>query len=262
MNLMLRLLVVALLPLFLSAQMDRYDVTSVKPNVSGGPSYVRPYVNGALAGRNSTVLTLIAFAFDIPEWRTDGPGWIKSERYDIDAKPQKNEGPIPAERIRRMIQSLLVDRFQFKAHQESRDLPMYALTVAKTGVKFPQAAGNNCFPVTVTTRPEDMGALPPCGSIVGSAGNARGRKVSMAQLASFLAVALRTTVLDQTVLGDNAFDLQLQWTPDDLNVAPSPTDAPGPSLFTALEQAGLKLEQRQGPLDVLVIDRIEKPQPN
>lgn len=173
-----------------------------------------------------------------------------------------------------MIQSLLADRFKLKVSHSTRELPVYALVVAKTGPKLHDAKPGDTYP---------NGIKGPDGRPVGGAGMMRmrpgqliGQGFSIASLAGLLSQQLGRTVMDQTGLKGN-YDFTLQWTSDQRPVAmPAgpvgvssgadgvpPSDSSGPSIFTALqEQLGLKLESTKGPVDIIVIDHIERPSEN
>src|SRR5208283_5130717 len=151
-----------------------------------------------------------------------------------------------------MVQALLADRFHLSTHQETRQLPVFALVVAKGGPKF---------------KPSDLDGTS-IGTSTGTAGSrihVQGSDNTIALLAREIAQQLGRVVVDKT--GINArYDLTLRWTPDDrpapmLNGTPDP-NAP-PDIFTAIqEQLGLKLVSTKGPVSVLVIDHIERPTPN
>jgi uncharacterized protein (TIGR03435 family) len=147
-----------------------------------------------------------------------------------------------------MVQALLVDRFQLKTHQETRQLPVYALVVAnpKSGPKFKPSEANG---TTIDTGRSRI--------------HVQGSDHTVTLLARELAQSLDRIVLDKTGI-DGRYDLTLRWTPDDAaatNSTPAP-DAP-PDIFTAIqEQLGLKLEPTKGPVPILVIDSGAMPSEN
>jgi uncharacterized protein (TIGR03435 family) len=212
-----------------------------------------------------------------------GPKWIDSERYDVVAKapgdPQPGpEGP-PRE-LFTMLRNLLAERFQLVAHREAREMPVYALALARSDAKLgPQLrpSTTDCAALMASLRgrggppaPPAPGERIPCGMRM-FPGNLSGGSASMTQLSNVLARFVSRTVIDRTGLTGN-YDLDLQWTPDQMPQGAGRGDAPpgapalppidpnGPSIFTAVqEQLGLKLESTKAPTDVLVIDRVEHP---
>ncbi len=201
-----------------------------------------------------------------------GPTWLTSDRFDIVATVAGNP---PPEQIPLMLRALLADRFKLVIHTERRELPIYALVLARRDGKL----GARISPATfdcLAARGRATGAPPtppapsgrvPCG-LRFRPGNVVGEGISLAQLADRLAPFVNRVVIDQTGLAGN-FDLDLEWTPDQwkpqlAEVPQQPQSIPnGPSLFTALqEQLGLKLEPTRGPVDVLVIDSVSQPTPD
>jgi uncharacterized protein (TIGR03435 family) len=199
------------------------------------------------------------------------PRWASLEKFDVDAKIpdaeteaiQKLQPSQRLEQYRLMVQSLLKDRFGLITSTQIKQLPVYALVVAKNGPK----------PTVV----EDSGQHIP-GLSGGSKGELHASSVSMALFADWISgnpdIDGRA-VVDQTGL-KGSYDFTLTWTRTGGGVNSSsasstsqpvpsaiPTDQVGPSIFTALqEQLGLKLEPAKGPVQVVVIDRLEKPSPN
>lgn len=201
-----------------------------------------------------------------------GPAWVRSDRYTIEAKAE--EAPAPRLLLGPMLQTFLEDRLQLKTHREVEEVPMYALTVAKGGLKLQSLAGG-CIPFDPNNRPTSFfapGAKLTCGLIqdTGTALDAGG--VSLSRLADELSNILDRHVIDKTGIAE-IFNIHLEFARDDSTPArlpggasprPSPGDATeGPSIFTALQkQLGLKLESAKGPREFLVIDHVEKPSEN
>jgi len=207
-----------------------------------------------------------------------GPSWITVDHFDIVATAPEGQGvrvdagntgagaAIPAElagvsRIRMMAQALMADRFKLTGHNEPRDLAAYELRMDRNdGRPGPQLKKAD----TVCTPQRGGGA--PCGGFKTIApGHTVAHGVTMSLLAQVLQMPVGRSVLDRTGL-QGTYDLELQYTPDRLQVrgpeGPA-TDASGVSVFTALrEQLGLKLESTKAPVDVLVIDRAERPTPD
>jgi bla regulator protein BlaR1 len=253
-----------------------FEAASIKPSNSADR---RPLWNafniasgGQLTAANVTVKSLIKQAYGIKDFQiSGGPGWIGSDLFDIIAKP---EGPTKPEQFQLMLQSLLAERFRLVVHRETKEMPGYALVVAKNGPKFKDAHESDPNIPALNGRTD----LPAVGGRLRVNIVRRGRLTTqgseMAGLAGQLSNILGRTVLDQTGL-KGTYDLNLEWTPDEDQVAnfqaigvpegfgAPPTDWKGPTLFTALEeQLGLKLDSQKGPVEVLVIDRVERPSEN
>jgi uncharacterized protein (TIGR03435 family) len=180
------------------------------------------------------------------------PGWAGTEPYDIEAKADadtaeawktltfkerwKQEQP--------MLQSLLADRCKLKVHHETRDLPVYDLVIAKGGLKMKEAPADE----------NDAESMGP--------GKLSARALSMDSLVFGFSGMVGRIIVDKTGLAGKKFDFELKWTPDNQRAGDVSPDA-GPDLFTALEeQLGLKLVSSKDPVEVIVIDHIEKPSAN
>lgn len=238
-----------------------------------------PNQPGMSMSSNATLLLLMQFAYashdnpmaghttPLPASEiVGGPEWIRSERYDIDAKPAPNTDP---KVWWQMWQTLLADRFKLKLHRETRELPVYVLAAAKGGLKLPAAKPADCVSFPPGTRPHFVRGKVDCGYVSGpgmgfGAGLGMvGRKVRIGDFAKELALILDRPVLDQTGF-TGVFDLKLNFRPDPA-LAGFPDHGgppvPGlPNIFAALEdQLGLQLTPSTAPVQVLVIDRAEKP---
>jgi uncharacterized protein (TIGR03435 family) len=266
-----------------AAATPSFEVASIKPNRSGDMRIAIRFQPGRFIANGISVKQLVGLAYDVRDFQvTGGPGWISSDRFDIDAKEpdgfsEELQKLPPDQRRGKMgllIQSLLADRFKLRISHASKELPVYALVVAKNGPKIHEAKPGDTYP---------NGIKRPDGRPVGSAGMMRmgpgeltGQGVPITFLVQQLSQQLGRNVLDQTGL-KGIYDLNLKWTPDPGSAAmmqgppgagPGPDNAPppdtsGPSIFTAVqEQLGLKLESTKGPVDILVIDKVEKPSEN
>jgi uncharacterized protein (TIGR03435 family) len=227
-----------------SEKRAEFEVASIKPTATKDGSFTFDFPpGGRFSGRNLTVLNLLRIAYELQAYQiSGGPGWISSAGFDIQARADAGAGEAPREQVRRMIQALLADRFHLALHRETRQLAVYNLVVGKTGPKL-QAADNSAA---------------PSGNL--KMGQLSTQKMSMKTLADLLAFDLKRPVSDQTALkGEFAFTLE--WT---LGLGESETGPSSrPSLFTAVqEQLGLRLESAKGPIEVLVIDQVEKPSEN
>jgi uncharacterized protein (TIGR03435 family) len=263
-----------------------FEVASIKPN-NGGDRRVMFMIapGGRFNATNVTVKMLLAQAFGVKEFQVSGgPGWLDSDHFDISAKAATEEKvQINEAQLKLMMKALLEDRFKLTYHKDSKEMPVYALTVAKNGPKLEPAKGGDAMPEPPRElpKPEDMakGKLPNRGLWMMGMGNLSGQSVNLQMLAEVLSRQLGRIVLDKTGLTGN-YDFKLHWTPDENESGmfrgpggpgggklggdgPPPPDPNGPSLFTALqEQLGLKLDSQKGPIEIIVIDRIEKPSEN
>ena len=241
-----------------------FDVASLKRNTSlseyggGGP---RP--GGRYRLTNVSARSVIGIAWNIPTNRIlGGPGWIAVERYDLDATMKEDAS---FDETRAMLRSLLRDRFSLAAHIEQRDLPVYFLTQARPGGEFGPSLERSTFdcndPAARKQAAAALAARPGrmlCGFTDGG-GALDGGGLTMQTLAQILTGPSGRQVLDRTGL-TGSYNVALKWTLALADVAP-PADAV--SIFTAVqEQLGLKLESATAPLDVVVIDRIERPTEN
>jgi bla regulator protein blaR1 len=196
-----------------------------------------------------------------------GPKWIHSEFFQIDAKAEGH--PSVAMMQGPMLQALLEDRFKLKIHRETRQGPVYELTPAKSVSKLKPFQEGSCVPSAPPFPP-----LPPgqayCHEVVSPGSvNAEGR--GLTDLSGLLSLILDRPVLDKTGI-TGKFDIHLRFSPNELAARPQepPPDTPdaaadpnGPTVFTAIqEQLGLRLVPAKGPIDVLVIDRVERPSEN
>lgn len=249
-----------------------FDVASIKPNVSGvrGVTFA-PMSGGRLTVENNPVTNLIQNAYGVRGNQiVGGPGWMDSDRFDIEARA---EGSPAKDQLMLMLQVLLEDRFKLKVHRETRELPVFILTAAKGGVKLKPWQEGSCVTIDPFNppAPPPRGEEPPkrCGNKLvfpkGLNTEWVATKIDMTGLAGALAGAvLRRPVIDKTGF-TGTFDINLEWTTDQ-NPAAGPdgpgqasTDATGPSVFTVLQdQLGLKLASAKGPVEVLVIDHVEK----
>jgi uncharacterized protein (TIGR03435 family) len=273
-----------------SEERPKFEVASVRENTSGSNQVsigIEP--GGRFGAYNLPLVTLIRSAYRLQDSQLVGaPDWIETTRYDITAKADRDlprSSPIgPPSTGMLMLQSLLEERFKLKVHSEVRDIPIYALVTAHSPARpGPNLARSNvdCQPVGDAGRKSAPPApkqgergWPQCGTSMGF-GEIRAGARPMTVLASMLAQVVRRNVIDRTALS-GAFDFDLRWTPDTLPARPPGTpadqsirvngvdiDPNGPSIFTAVqEQLGLRLEATRGPVDVLVVDHVERPSPD
>jgi uncharacterized protein (TIGR03435 family) len=276
------LLIVAAFEVFgQQAARPEFQVASIKPNTGVGARGmgVRAQPGGRLTTLNAPLMMLIQNAYAVQASQVvGGPSWINSDGYDIEAKPERNTD---REHMWLMLQSLLADRFKLALHRETRELPIYALTVTKGGLKPPPPKAGSCVTIDPNAPPPPGTPLGfPCGKVgvMGSPSGLlqmQGGKVPMTELVRILAMVLGRPIADRTgVTGE--FDVHLDFTPDESTMGlpgaggpgdpggpPLATDPGRPNIFAALhEQLGLNLSPAKGPVEVLVIDHVERPAAN
>lgn len=239
-----------------------FEVASVKPSVSRDA-----YLDGTPGGRFIATAVplrlLITQAYRVRDAQIiGGPSWMNTDPWDVEGKPKAEEvaappptgvrDPMQPSHGSLMLQSLLEDRFQFKFHWETRELPVYELTVAKGGPKIKASAG------VPSGRPR----------LRTGRGSFEAYEILMAHFIYSLATQLDRIVVDKTNL-NGLYDINLKWTDARLRAGNPPTGAEPappqdqPSIFTAIqEQLGLKLESARAPIEVLVVDSVHKPTEN
>jgi uncharacterized protein (TIGR03435 family) len=252
-----------------------FEVASVKPNKSGTRrEMMSDQPGGRFTASNVTLHQLVLDAYQLQSFQlTGGPSWVASDRFDIEGKagivvPDDFAGH---NLLQLMLRSLLVERFKLAVHNESRELPVYALVMARSdgrmGPKLVRSSVDcaatsgrgNTPPVSRPTNTE----RPTCGMRT-SPGNLTAGAVPVALLVNILGPLVNRPILNRTGL-TGSFDIDLTWTPDQPLQRPPGADEPpvdpnGPSIFTAVqEQLGLKLESTTGPIDVVVIDSVQHP---
>jgi bla regulator protein blaR1 len=236
----------------------QFEVATIRENRKDDEHRWRlgPPQHGSILIDNLQLHRIIASSFQIQDTRVFGPEWLNTTRYDIVAK-----GPDPTmtnPEVWEMMRSLLAERFHLKYHVESRQLPLYVLTVAKGGPKLKRPEDGPCA--------EKIKAGENCASIGPIAPFAAGiTNTTIGALVSALARSIQDRpIVDKTGL-TGKYDAVVRWMPPNMkpedlaNIPPDqrPDDVP---LTTALEeQLGLKLTAERGPIDVLVVDSIEKP---
>jgi uncharacterized protein (TIGR03435 family) len=245
---------IAVLPAQETPPRVAFEVATIKRNVSlerSGSMGLEP--GGRFRALNAPVLWLISSAYGVfqrPLFESQligGPDWLKSEPYDIIAKAGADVATLkPDEQFRKipdLLRSLLEERFALKVHRETRQLPIYALV----RLKKDEALGPRMTRSTLDCAKESA----RCGYNV-LPGHLTGGWITPAMLANLVSTATERVVVDRTGL-EGRFDVELEWSPDQ-----AATDKP--SIFSAVqEQLGLKLESDRGPVDVVVIDHVERP---
>jgi uncharacterized protein (TIGR03435 family) len=273
-----------------SAPASAFEVVSIKPNhEASNKVMVRVTPGGRFEAQNITVRFLLQDAFGVKDSQLVGaPGWVDSEHYNIEAKGEDSAGGDEPKggqsrldrdkqqaQFRLMLQAMLADRFKLVLHHETKELSEYALVAAKSGPKLKETTAPAFDPATAGPLPQPGSNAPmPKGSIrMAGRGDLTVTGVDLERFADVLSRQLGQIVVDKTGL-KGEYDFTLKWTPeegqgqmfrgagDPAKDGVPPPEA-GPSIFTALqEQLGLKLESQKGPVDVLVIDHLEKPSEN
>lgn len=236
-----------------------FEVASVKPNRSMTQDMsLNPTPGGGLEVVNSTLRTLIIFAYDLRDDQISrGPSWLDADRYDIHAKaPAGTKAGIPNttwlavdDPLRVRLRTLLADRFHLAVHREMKEMPVLALMQEKGGAKL---------------QPWKEGDLPGPSMHLDYT-KLTCRKYSMQRFASvILAGRLGMAVIDKTGLGgEYNFGMTFQPDPPPSRTGAAPEAGTGPTFLEALhDQLGLKLERQKAPVDFLVIDHVEKPEAN
>lgn len=265
-----------------------FEVASVKASTPPGPG-VRRRVGcdggpgrgdpGLLTCTNMSSINLVTMAYDLPRYQVSYPDWMESASFDISAKIPPGT---TKEQLRLMEQDLLVERFKLTFHHDKKEMQLFELTVGKSGAKLKESVEQPA--------PKDGEATPPAPSgppkwTVGSDGfpvlppgtnmmvmmNGRARMQqtgeTMEAFARFLSAQLARPVTDSTGL-KGKYDIGLSWAPDGMRMAAAPPDGsaggaadvaePLPTLIQAVQSLGLRLEQKKGTVDMLVVEHMEK----
>jgi uncharacterized protein (TIGR03435 family) len=259
----------------------RFEAASVKLSPESRFMRVRPHPGGLSA--IASVRLLMQNAYTLQPFQILGaPSWAESEHFEIEAKAAPNSSRT---QVFLMLQSLLEERFQLRIHREARELPVYNLVPARSGLKLPRPAEGTCENAPPDApldwaggrmQPPGQGAatLPHCGSVLvrldPAGAQMQGGKIAMPEFIRVLSMVMGRAVVDKTGFVE-LFDVRLAFLPDQASAAlpPPPPDSAAsvdpryPSIVTALqEQLGLRLESGKGPVDVIVVDHLERPTAN
>jgi uncharacterized protein (TIGR03435 family) len=280
-------------PFAQSPPLQRFAVASIKP-YKGPVTMIsaNPQPGGRFVAQQQSLRDLIGLAYKVRDSQiVGGPDWIGTARFDINAKA---DGELPpfnlteaAGPLEQMLQALLADRFKLVAHRETRELPIFALVMARNDGRPREKLGEKLRPSSTDCAsvfadraragqpgPLVTGDRPTCGMVV-SPWSIRLGGGPLSQLTMVLTNMTNRFVVDRTGLTGN-YDVDLQWTPQGMRIGRPPGDNPagpafpapppdanGATLETAVqEQLGLKLDPQRGPVPVLVVERAEQPTPD
>jgi uncharacterized protein (TIGR03435 family) len=220
-----------------------FEVASIKENKSGSQNWSNRTAGDRYSGTNVSLISLLRTAYALQEFQLVGyPAWAETDKFDIEAKMESGAKP---QDLPIALQRLLADRFKLVVHREPRQSSIYTLVVTEDGPKFKPGDPSKCS--------------GRCG-FNASPTEIVGESVTMEQFAARLSRSIGTHVVDGTSL-KGTFDFKVSWLPDDRFSGRGASA--NPTLFTAIqEQLGLRLQGGRGPVDTLVIDRVEKPVPD
>ena len=227
-----------------SAPPPAFDAAWVKPTAPQPPGQGRGSNMradpGRLTGTNVVLKQYILSAWGLKGYQVSTPEWMNDEHYDFTGTMPAGT---PPHEVLQMLQGLLVDRFKLVTHRETRELTVYALVVDKNGLKLKPAEG---FGTNISSSPK---------------GRSMHANVTMKGFAATLSNLVDRPVIDMTGQA-GGFNINLEWAPDEMRPGAGGGDGkmadPGPTIYTALHEIGLKLETRKAPIEILVVDRGEK----
>jgi len=210
-----------------------FDAASIKPNNSGARAGGVRSTPGRMVASNATARMLLQEAYNVKAYQlSGGPGWSESDRYDVEAKA--NAGDTEDE-MRSMLQRLLAERFKLTVHRETKEMQVYIIAVAKSGFKLHELKPGDPAPAPAPPKEGAVGTIVRTGPI--------------SDLAAILTGPMGVPVLDRSGLQGKYF-FDVAWGPDQ-------------DMVTAVqEKLGLRLESQKAPIDLVVIDHIEKPDAN
>jgi uncharacterized protein (TIGR03435 family) len=268
-----------------ATQLPAFDVVSIKPHQDEDMTRIGIRFNttpDGLSFKGGSLDMLLHFAFGVPRNQLlNEPGWVKSSRFDVEAKVAPEDAPRLEALTRQQRWTMLIpaleDRCHLKFHHENRELQVYTLVVASGGSKLKPSNPTDSDPTKPGPTGQAQAVRTPMTMSISEKGMMiKGHDATMESLVEMLTQQIGVTVQDNTGL-TGKYDYTLSWMPDEdswhLMGLPIPGPPPegsepsqqpaGPSIFTAIEeQLGLKLEPRKAPVEVFVIDHVEQPSPN
>jgi uncharacterized protein (TIGR03435 family) len=243
-------LIVTWAPAQTPAVRPEFEVASIKLNTTTDRLYYKSFSNRFTA-RNMTAKLMTQLAWHVQSFQVSGgEGWFDSQGFDFEATTDR---PVTWGQMKLMFQSLLQDRFKLAFHRQTKDALIYALVSGKNGVRMKLSPDQTPWTGDHPNEPGTTGANMDIRS-----GSLTGDSIPMAMFVDFLTGQVGRPVVNETGLRGR-YAIDLRWSPD----AAEQTDPASASLFTAIqEQLGLKLESTKGPMEMLVIDHVEKPSEN
>jgi uncharacterized protein (TIGR03435 family) len=262
-----------------SSEKLSFEVASIKPSEPMTMGQVRIGMNtdaGMLRYTNVSLKDCIRAAYRVKDFQIEGPGWMESSRFDIVAKLPEGS---TQEQVPEMLQALLADRFKLTFHRDSKEHPIYALVVGKTGAKLKPADVQTAATPTSTGMPAARGGGLPRGGMMiqmdGAGAHLKAPAASLSNIADMISRFTERPVVDMTEI-KGQYDFDLVFAPEVMRGMPrgmgmgapppgagaenppaEPAEKAG-TIAEAVQAYGLKLEPRKAPMDVLVIDTIEK----
>ena len=235
-------------------QRPRFEAASVKPNNSPDAGINNRFSPGRFAYVNTPLEVFISNAYRFPSDRIVGvPDWARREKFDITATHNPEYASFSPQQLA-MLQRLLEERFSLQTHRETREMPVYELVKVRADGFGPQLRVSNIDCVSATADKAQ------CGTRINS-GIIEGKFVRWQVVVAQLPSAVARAVIDKTGL-NGTFEMKLEWNPNPVTAAAA-TPGERIDIFTALqEQLGVKLQPARAPLEVLVIDKLERPTPD
>jgi uncharacterized protein (TIGR03435 family) len=253
------------------AQKPAFEAASIKPNISGQDGGSVGPQGDRLVATNVPLTTLLHFAYApangvlLNAQIVNAPDWANTDRFDVQAKLDGDARSVPIQQMRLMLQSLLEDRFQLKVHRENRVLPIYNLVLIKGG---PMLSADQTPPdpsrgfIQFSSSGEQLAPLPRGAMriVTGASGTKlSGSAIPVSKLVSLLQGQSDRIIFDKTEF-TALFDINLEFSQP--AAISQPAESSSPSLFTAIQDIGMKLESAKAPVEVIVIDSVHKPSEN
>jgi uncharacterized protein (TIGR03435 family) len=243
----------------------QFDAASIRRRTDPGGGFMGVRPGGRFTAEGVSLQDLLVFSYLVQPYQiVDGPDWLDVERWDVNATGAtgtRND-------VLLAVQRLLADRFSLVIRRDVRELPIYALVIARSDGRLgPQLQRSAVDCAAMRAEAQKTGVIPPDASRLcvaeGRLGSVRIGGAPLADLTPMLSTRVQRTVVDRTGL-KGTWDLTLTYAPDPAQIPPGPLfpgvsfDPNGPALFTAIqEQLGLKLEAARAPVDVLVIEQAQ-----